>query len=79
MLLEIGIGQDAGMSIRFRVCVDPAWVRRNLMDCQALLEASPILMFLSRFKCSGEPIWCLSLILEFSSASRTSRDCLEAS
>ena len=73
------MGQDAGISMRFRVCVDPDWVRKNLMDCQARLVASPILMFLSRFRWSGDPTWCFSLILEFSSSSRMSRDRFEAS
>ena len=76
---EIGVGQDVGMSIRFKVCVDPVWVRRNLIDCHARLEASPILMFLSLFRWAGDPISCFSLIRDWSSASRMSRDCLEAS
>jgi hypothetical protein len=46
----MGTGHDAGMSMRLRVCVDPVWVRKNLIDCHALFVASPILIFLSRFR-----------------------------
>ncbi len=66
------------MSIRFKVCV-PVWVRKNFMDCHARLDASPILMFFSRFRCAGVPTSCFLLIRALSSASRMSRDCCDVS
>ena len=44
------MGQEAGMSMRFRVWVVPEGARKNLMDCHARFVASPILMFLSLFR-----------------------------